>query len=107
MRSRLTLVLLVLLSFACSKKEAAFVPAHRYSLTGTVVSLNAKAQTAGIAAAAIPNYMEAMTMEYPLQSKADFDKLRVGEKISATLNVSASNDEYNLTDIHESSLQKH
>jgi Cu/Ag efflux protein CusF len=31
--------------------------------------------------------MEAMTMEYPVKDKTEFDKLRTGEKISATVFV--------------------
>lgn len=86
---------------ACSKKRPEFVVAHRYTLTGTVVSLNAKGQTVSIDAAAVPGFMEAMTMDYPVRSKSEFDALHPGEKITATLNVSASNDDYNLTGIHE------
>ncbi len=70
---------------ACSRAPA---PASRhYSLTGRVVALNAHDQTATIDAAAIPNYMEAMTMEYPVPSRDDFAKLRVGEDIAATIDV--------------------
>lgn len=100
------LVVLLAISIGCTKKRPEFAVAHRYPLTGTVVSLNPKDQTASIDAAAIPNYMEAMQMEYPIASKAEFDSLRVGEKISATLNVNASNDEYNLSGIHERSSGK-
>jgi Cu/Ag efflux protein CusF len=38
--------------------------------------------------AAIPNFMEAMTMEYPIKSKDDYTKLHVGDTIKATVNVS-------------------
>jgi Cu/Ag efflux protein CusF len=75
--------------------------AHRYTLSGTVVSLNAKDQTASIDAAAVPGFMDAMKMDYPVKSKSEFARLHAGEKIKATLNVNASNDEYNLTDIQE------
>lgn len=93
-------VLLALISaIACSKRPADFTVAHRYALTGKVVSLNSKAQTASIDATAIPNYMDAMRMDYPIKSKTDFDALHIGEKIRATLNVSAGNEEYNLSDI--------
>ncbi|HZS57432.1 MAG TPA: copper-binding protein [Bryobacteraceae bacterium] len=92
---------------ACSKKRPDFTVAHRYTLTGVVVSVNPKEQTASIDAAPIPNFMEAMTMEYPVKSKTEFESLRAGEKIKATLNVSASNDEYTLTDIqNQGSIQK-
>jgi protein SCO1/2 len=86
---------------ACSRKQPEFVVAHRYTLTGTIVSVNPHDQTASIDAAAVPGFMEAMTMQYPIKSRSDFDALHPGEKIKATLNVSASNDEYNLTDIHD------
>jgi protein SCO1/2 len=87
------------LTLACSKKQPEFVVAHRYTLTGKVIGVNPKDQTANIDAAAVPGFMEAMTMEYPIKSKSEFHSLQVGEKIKATLNVSASNDDYNLTDI--------
>lgn len=38
-------------------------------------------------AAAIPNFMEAMTMEYPIRSRSEFDSLHVGDHITATVNV--------------------
>jgi protein SCO1/2 len=70
------------------------------------VSLNPNEQTASIDAAAVPGYMEAMTMEYPIKSKAEFDRLRVGETIKATLNVNATNDEYDLTGIQDQGTGK-
>jgi Cu/Ag efflux protein CusF len=96
-------IALVLLAtaLACSKKPAEFTVAHRYTMIGTVVSVNTKEQTASIDSQAIPNYMAAMRMDYPVKDKAEFDKLRPGERIKATLNVNASNDEYNLTGIQE------
>jgi Cu/Ag efflux protein CusF len=101
-RSVVFALLLFSLCLACSsKKQSDFVVAHQYTMTGTVLSLNSQDQTASIDSAAIPNYMEAMTMNYPVKSKAEFDSLRVGEKIKATLNVNASNDEYHLTGIQE------
>lgn len=99
-------VTLLTLSLACAKKQSDFVVAHRYTLNGTVVSLNPKDHTASINAAAIPNYMEAMQMDYSIKSEADFNQLRVGEKITATLNVNATNDEYNLTGIQEAPSNK-
>jgi Cu/Ag efflux protein CusF len=40
-----------------------------------------------IDAAAIPNFMEAMTMEYPVRSAAELNSLHVGDRITATVNV--------------------
>ncbi len=101
MKSLCAVLVALLFAAGCSSKRPDFTVAHRYTLTGTVVSTNPKDQTASIAAAAVPGFMEAMTMDYPIKSKAEFGALRPGEKIKATLNVSASNDEYNLTDIHD------
>jgi hypothetical protein len=71
---------------ACNKTPQA-PPSKHYQLTGKIVSLNASEQTAMIAGAAIPNYMEAMTMDYPVKSKADFNSLHIGDNIQATVNV--------------------
>jgi Cu/Ag efflux protein CusF len=101
MFTRLVAFVLVIAALACSKKPAEFTVAHRYTLTGTVVSVNSKEQTASIDSEAIPNYMAAMRMDYPVKSKAEFEKLRPGQKIKATLNVNASNTDYNLTGIEE------
>ncbi len=81
----ITLALAVSLACARGAKPA---PQKHYQLTGKVVSLNAKEQSAAIDAAAIPNYMEAMTMEYPIASKAEFAALQPGDRITATLDVS-------------------
>jgi Cu/Ag efflux protein CusF len=53
-----------------------------------VVSIDAKEQTAAIDAAAIPNYMAAMTMDYPIRSKTELESLHPGDRITATLDVS-------------------
>lgn len=91
-----TLVLCTALLLACSQRSSG--PERHYNLTGKIVSLDKNRQTATVDAAAIPNYMEAMTMEYPVKSKSDFDSLRVGEQISATVDVK-SDDSYALSDI--------
>ncbi len=72
---------------SCQHSEQHSKPDRHYALTGKVVSINAEHQTATIDAAAIPNYMEAMTMEYPVQSKADLAAMKVGERITATVDV--------------------
>jgi protein SCO1 len=93
-----TLVTLaLLLCLACSRAAKA-PPAKHYQLTGKVVSLNAKEQSAAIDAAAIPNFMEAMTMDYPIASKTEFASLHPGDRIAATVNVS-DDGSYNLSQI--------
>ena len=73
---------------------------QRYSVTGKIVSLDPSHQRATIDAAAIPNYMEAMTMEYPIQTEPEFKALRVGEQITGILNI-AQDDSYTLSDIKQ------
>jgi protein SCO1 len=60
---------------------------QRYTLNGKVLSLDAQAMTATIDHEAIEGWMEAMTMPYPIQDQADFDKLHAGDSITATVFV--------------------
>jgi Cu/Ag efflux protein CusF len=99
------LILLMLMLLACRRESQPAGPMRHYPLTGKIVSLDARHQTAMIDAAAIPNYMEAMTMEYPIKSKSDFDALRVGERITATIDV-ASDESYTLSNVKEQSAGK-
>jgi Cu/Ag efflux protein CusF len=93
----------LVLCSACSHKSGA--SDRHFHLTGEVKSLDANVHTANIDAAAIPNYMEAMSMDYPIKSAAEFNRLKVGEHIDATLNV--HNDaSYDLSDIHPSQPKK-
>lgn len=80
------------------RNQQASAPPRQYQLSGKVVALNAKDRTATIDATAIPNFMEAMTMEYPVKSQTDFNALRVGEKISATVEVS-NDGSYDLSNV--------
>ena len=79
--------LLLLLSLACVRASKPAAVKH-YPLAGKVVSVNAKDQTAAIDASAIPNFMEAMTMDYPIKSKTEFASLHPGDRITATVDVS-------------------
>jgi Cu/Ag efflux protein CusF len=45
--------------------------------------------------------MEAMTMEFPVKDQAEFDKLRAGETINATVFVQGNS--YWVADVHEES----
>jgi Cu/Ag efflux protein CusF len=88
----------------CSGSRESAGPERHYQLTGKVIALNPANRTATIDAAAIPNFMEAMTMEYPIKSRADFEKLHTGDKITATVNV--RDDGYDLSDIHTGNAGK-
>jgi hypothetical protein len=105
LRSVPILVLLLFCSLACGHKPESKGPARHYQLTGKVVSLNQKDQTASVDAAAIPGYMEAMKMDYPIASKAEFDSLSPGESIKATVNVYESGD-YDLSGIQKADAAK-
>lgn len=86
--SRILLAILLSACFlGCSRRSEPSAAEKHYALTGKVVALNSKDHTATIDAAAIPNYMEAMTMEYPIRSKSEFNTLQVGDRIQATVNV--------------------
>ena len=68
---------------ACGQK----VESKRYPMKGEVKALDANAKTATISAGKIGDWMEAMTMEYPVKPDAEFQKLHVGDKIEATVVV--------------------
>ena len=67
----------------CSQKAAE----KRYPMQGQITALDASAHTATIAAGKIGDWMEAMTMEYPVKPDAEFQKLHVGDRIEATVVV--------------------
>jgi len=77
---------LLLLLAACSSKPPASGGKH-YSMEGTVMALDAKSQSATIAAGQIGDWMGPMTMEYPVKPASEFQKLHVGDKIRATVVV--------------------
>ena len=91
----------------CKRTSEPSPPGHQYQLSGRVVALDRAHQIATIDAAAIPNFMEAMTMEYPVKSKSDFNMLQVGDKIKATVNVSSSDaGSYYLSDIQKQNVAR-
>ncbi len=88
------LVLIALMLAGCGAKEA---PAKRYLMQGIVKAVDVKAKSATIDAGKIGDWMEAMTMEYPVKPDAELEKLHVGDKIEATVVV---NDlKYYVTDV--------
>lgn len=56
-------------------------------MEGDVKALDPARQTATIDAGKIGDWMDAMTMEYPVQPGAEFAKLKVGDHIKATVVV--------------------
>jgi Cu/Ag efflux protein CusF len=94
MRTSFAIALFVLLA-ACqqapisstAKEEAKDEPVKQYAMHGEVLRLDAQGKIAAIKAGKIGDWMEAMTMEYPVKEQPEFDKLHIGEKISATVYV--------------------
>jgi Cu/Ag efflux protein CusF len=98
----LAVVGLLFVATACATKQKA-IPEKHYQLSGVVLSLNARDQTANIKHDPIEGWMEGMTMDYPIRSKQEFDRLHAGDKITATVNVRGT--DYDLTDIRKSTTQ--
>src|SRR5438552_14883308 len=88
------LVLLLALALGgCGPKEEA----KRYPMQGEIKAVDATAKTATIDAGKIGDWMEAMTMEYPVKPDAEFQKLHVGDRIEATVVV--ADPAYYVTDV--------
>jgi Cu/Ag efflux protein CusF len=87
------LLVLLLTLAGCAEKT----PVKHYAMTGEIKALDASAHTASIAAGKIGNWMEAMTMDYPVKPDAEFQKLHVGDRIEAMVVV--SDPDYYVTDI--------
>ncbi len=87
----------VLLAFGadCSKREQP----RLFPLRGVVVRLDPQTNVATIHAEKIEGWMSEMTMEFPVENRNEFRSLHEGEKIAATVNVTA--DGYWLTAVKE------
>lgn len=87
-------LLLLLLLAACASHPAG----KRYTAQGDVRALDPSAKTATIAFGKIGDWMDPMTMEYRIQPDSDFQKLHVGDRISATV-VVVSDTSFYVTDV--------
>ena len=98
---KIALLALVLLLSACSqtpRQEAqSRLPLKTYQLTGEILSMDVATQVITIKHQQITGWMEAMTMGFPIKEKAEFEKLKPGQKISADVNVQG--DDFWLTKI--------
>jgi Cu/Ag efflux protein CusF len=93
MTRRTTVLLLAAALAGCGARNQV----KRYAMEGEVKALDSAAKTATIAAGKIGDWMEAMTMEYPVKPDAEFQKLHAGDRIQATVVVNG--DKYYVTDI--------
>ncbi len=89
------LVFLLLVQLACSKTPP--VPEKRYPMQGEIMALDPHSKSAIIQAGKIDGWMDAMTMEYPIQPASEYAQLKVGEHIQGTVVV--QQDKFYATDI--------
>ena len=59
----------------------------QYPMRGVIKGLDASGHVATIDHQDIPGFMGAMMMGYPVKDQAEFNKLKVGDAITATVNV--------------------
>jgi protein SCO1 len=83
--SGLSIFSMVLALAACRKENP--LPEQRFDLRGKVLRIDKDAGTVTLQHEAIPGYMAAMTMDYPVKDKWVFDVLKPGQTIQATLVV--------------------
>jgi Cu/Ag efflux protein CusF len=69
-------------------KPAAAGSEQTYPMTAEVMGVDAANKSATLKNDTIDGFMQAMTMGYQVKDPAEMAKLKVGEKISATLHVS-------------------
>jgi Cu/Ag efflux protein CusF len=72
---------------ACRKPGSESAPIRKYSLRGQVVRLDSTRRVATIKHEKIDGWMEAMTMDFPVQEDQDLTLLAPGRGISATVYV--------------------
>jgi protein SCO1 len=73
----------VLLFSACHRQPSS----RRYPFTGRVVSVDTQSQSATIDGDAVPGYMDAMAMSYPIKPAAALSQLAPGDSISGEVVV--------------------
>jgi len=93
----LTVISLMAL-LGCSQTPPA-AAVKEYQVTGEVLKLDPAAQTASLKAGKIEGWMEAMTMDFPIKDKQEFEKVKVGTTIHAKVSVQGT--EYWLSGITE------
>ena len=65
--------------------QAPVAETKEFKLEGEIVSIDAEKKSAVIKHGNIEGYMSAMTMPYPVPEQADLDKIKAGDKVTATV----------------------
>ncbi len=94
------LLLILLTTIACNKN--AFQSPNpsstkRYQLKGKVVSVDTRANIVNVNSEAVPGFMDAMTMPYPVKPHDALNNLSAGDAVTADL--IAQDDKYWLENI--------
>ena len=99
MRRAVVLASLVLLALACAKPEKPLSEKGEklYTLKGTIVSRDASDNSLRVDHQAIPGYMEAMTMDYPVRGAKVAELPPDKATVEARLHV--TDDRYWITDV--------
>jgi Cu/Ag efflux protein CusF len=91
-------LLATVLLMGCSQKPAPKTSVE-YQMRGEVIKIDPSAQLATIKGEEIQGWMPAMTMEYPIKDKQEFQKLKAGEQIQAKVIVQGT--DYWLANVSE------
>jgi Cu/Ag efflux protein CusF len=81
MTRAIVVLLLAMALVGCGSSE------KRYPMKGQVIAVDPAAKTATIAAGPIGDWMDSMTMEYPVKPEGELAKLHAGDRIEATVVV--------------------
>lgn len=84
----------LLIGVSCRKQQEPAGPVNEYQLTGRVVRLDAQHRLAVIKHQKIEGWMGAMTMEFPVKDAGDFQKLKPGIRLRASVFVRPADLEY-------------
>jgi Cu/Ag efflux protein CusF len=79
-------VLAVAVFPGCKAKQP-LPPVREYRIDGEILKTNPGDQTATIKHQEIKGWMGAMTMDYPIRSRDDFQKLHAGDRITGKVYV--------------------
>jgi Cu/Ag efflux protein CusF len=75
------------------------LPPKIYALTGKIGAIYREINTLEVEHDTIPDYMESMTMKFPVKDPKLMEGLKVGDRIQAKLHVSQNSGDWWLSDI--------